>query len=164
MRLYLVQHGEAVAKEVDPARPLSERGLDDMIKMAGFLKRCGVHVSRVLHSGKRRAEQTAQVLAAAILAGEQPESAAGLNPNDDVASFAKRLTDFQADTLVAGHLPFMARLVTWLTTGNNARVTVAYKPGSVVCLQRQEDGSWILEWMLRPDLLGEASNGSRSHP
>lgn len=155
MKLYLVQHGEAVAKEVDPERPLSERGLDDTEKMARFLKRCGISVGRVLHSGKRRAEQTAQVLAAAILSGDQPETVAGIKPNDDVTSFAERLIDFHDDTLVAGHLPFMAGLVTWLITGNNDRVTVAYKPGSVACLKRQEDGSWLLEWMIRPELLGE---------
>jgi len=93
MKLYLVQHGEAVAKEVDPDRPLSERGLRDVEKMALFLRRGGIGVGRILHSGKRRAEQTAQVLAAAILPGDQPESVEGIKPNDDVASFGEKLDD-----------------------------------------------------------------------
>ena len=33
MRLYLVQHGEAVAKEVDPDRPLSEHGREDIVRL-----------------------------------------------------------------------------------------------------------------------------------
>ncbi len=153
MKLYLVQHGEAVAKEVDPDRPLSERGLRDMEKMALFLRRGGISVGRILHSGKRRAEQTAQVLATAIMPEDQPESVEGIKPNDDVASFGEKLGDLQDDTLVAGHLPFMARLVAWLITGNNDLGMLAYRPGSVVCLEQQEEGMWILERMIRPELL-----------
>jgi len=155
MKLYLVQHGEAVAKEVDPDRPLSERGLRDVEKMALFLRQGGIGVGRILHSGKRRAEQTAQVLAAAIMPGDQPESVEGIKPNDDVASFGEKLNDLQDDTLVAGHLPFMARLVAWLITGNKDLGMVAYRPGSVVCLEQQEEGGWTLEWMVRPELLGD---------
>ena len=153
MKLYLVQHGEAVAKEVDPDRPLSERGLRDVEKMALFLRQGGIGVGRILHSGKRRAEQTAQVLAAAIMTGGQPESVEGIKPNDDVVSFGEKLDDLQDDTLVAGHLPFMARLVAWLITGNKNLGMVVYRPGSVVCLEQQEEGGWTLEWMVRPELL-----------
>ena len=153
MKLYLVQHGEAVAKEVDPDRALSERGFRDVEKMALFLRRSGIGVDRILHSGKRRAKQTAQVLAAAILPGGQPESVEGIKPNDDVVSFGEKLDDLQDDTLVAGHLPFMARLVAWLITGNKDLGMLAYRPGSVVCLEQQEEGGWKLEWMIRPELL-----------
>lgn len=38
MRLYLVQHGEAVSEEIDPARSLSEKGKTDISKIAKFLK------------------------------------------------------------------------------------------------------------------------------
>ena len=153
MKLYLVQHGEAVAKEIDPDRPLSERGLRDVEKMALFLQRGGISVGRILHSGKRRAEQTAQVLAAAIFSEGRPEPVEGIKPNDDVASFGAKLGDLHGDTLVAGHLPFMARLVAWLITGNAELGMVAYQPGSVVCLEQQEEGEWKLQWMVRPDLL-----------
>ncbi len=36
---YLAQHGEALSKEVDPERALSERGRKDVERVAGFLKR-----------------------------------------------------------------------------------------------------------------------------
>jgi hypothetical protein len=49
MRLYLVQHGEAVAEDVDRARPLSA-----ITKVARFLAASGLSVSQVLHSGKLR--------------------------------------------------------------------------------------------------------------
>ena len=153
MKLYLVQHGEAVAKDIDPDRPLSERGRRGVEKMAQFLRQGGISVGRILHSGKRRAEQTAQVLAAAIMPEGQPESVAGIKPNDDVTAFGEMLDDLHDDTLVAGHLPFMSRLVAWLITGNDELGMVAYKPGSVVCLEQQDEGGWQLQWMLRPELL-----------
>jgi len=95
----------------------------------------------------------AQVLAVAIMPGGQPELVEGIKPNDDVASFGEKLNDLQDDTLMAGHLPFMARLVAWFITGNKDLGMRAYWPGSVVCLEQQEEGGWTLEWMVRPELL-----------
>lgn len=73
MKLYLVQHGEAVSKQEDPERPLSEQGTRDVQAMAGFLKHAGIKVVRVWHSGKRRAEQTAIILAKVVLRGGKAE-------------------------------------------------------------------------------------------
>ena len=42
------------------------------------MRRAGISVERILHSGKRLAEQTAQVLAAAIMPGGRPESVEGI--------------------------------------------------------------------------------------
>lgn len=155
MKLYLVQHGEAVAKEIDPERPLRERGRRDVERMAKFLQRGGVSVKRVLHSGKCRAEQTARLLAAALLPDGQPEPVEGIGPNGDVAAFARKLEDLRGDTLVAGHLPFMARLAAQLVTGNSEPGMLAYRPGSVACLDQGEDGKWLIEWMIRTELLGD---------
>ena len=66
MRLYLVQHGEALPKQVDPERPLSERGRSDVARVADFLKGAGIRVTRVAHSGKTRARQTAELLASFV--------------------------------------------------------------------------------------------------
>jgi phosphohistidine phosphatase len=66
MRLCLVQHGAALAKEVDADRPLSEHGVRDVRRVAAFLKDAGIPVTRIVHSGKARAEQTAHLLAPAF--------------------------------------------------------------------------------------------------
>ena len=47
MKLYLVPPGDAVAKEVDPERPLSDRGRDEVRAMAGFLRRAGIRAGCV---------------------------------------------------------------------------------------------------------------------
>ena len=155
MRLYLTQHGEAVAKEVDSDRPLTTRGLGDVRRMAAFLDGSGVRVERVVHSGKTRARQTAEVLAGNLLpgGGGVVEAVPGLGPTDPVALVADRVAGWDQDTLVAGHQPFMGKLAALLASGAADTHVVAYSPGTVVCLERDEDGNWAIVWMVRPSLL-----------
>ncbi len=154
MKLYLVQHGDALSKEIDPERPLSEKGQHDVQKTANFLMQAGVRVQSVLHSGKTRAQQTAVTLARAVMPDGKVETVGGIAPNDDVAAFAATLESVVEDTFVVGHLPFMGRLVAYLLVGGVDREVVSYQPGSVVCLERTESATWHLNWMLRPELLG----------
>lgn len=153
MRLYLVQHGEALSADDDPARPLSEAGRRDVAALAQFLETSGLTIARVVHSGKLRAEETAAILAPALASTAPIESQAGLAPNDSVTEFARRAASWYADHLVVGHLPFMDRATAYLVTGAEAPGVVAFRPGSIVCLER-DDGSWRLAWMVRPELLG----------
>ncbi len=153
MKLYLVQHGEACAKDVDPERPLTERGVQDVERMAAFLARAGVRVERVIHSGKRRAAQTAQRLARAVAPGVEPEESGLINPNDNPKAFDWQSESWGQDCLVVGHLPFMARLVSHLLVDDEDRPTVAFEPGSIVCLERGDAARWHLCWMIRPELL-----------
>jgi len=153
MRFYLVQHGAALTGEVDPARPLSESGRQDVQAMAEFLKGAGIRVERVWHSGKLRAQQTAHLLAKAVLPRGKIEQVGGIGPNDDVAGFVSDADVWEQDILVAGHLPFLSRLVARLVAGDPEHELVQFLPGSVVCLERQELDRWTLLWMIRPELL-----------
>lgn len=153
MRVYLVQHGEAQAEEVSPERELTPRGRSDVEKAAAMLARSGVRVARVYHSGKTRARQTAELLAERVAPGIAPEALAGLNPNDPVGPFAERMRDWRDDALVAGHMPFMGRLAALLVTGRDQPPVVAFKQGSVACLEQDAEGRWAVAWMLRPELL-----------
>ena len=153
MRVYLVQHGEAVTKEQDPDRPLSAAGVSDVQKVAGFLSKFEHGVERIVHSGKLRAEQTADILAKELVPMTECAAISGINPNASVEEFESALLRFTADTMIVGHLPFMAKLVSYLLTGKAGSETVAYQPGSVVCLERAAGEHWHLLWMLRPELL-----------
>ena len=139
MRLLLVQHGEACTKDVDPDRPLTDRGSADVDRLAGFLGDAGIRVGRVIHSGKLRARQTAARLAAVIAPGVELEVSGLINPNDNPAAFDWQSGSWDSDTLVVGHLPFMARLVAHLVIGDQDRSITAFRPGSVVCLQQDDD-------------------------
>ncbi len=152
MQLYLVQHGEALSKDIDPDRALSETGRNDVQRLASFLagKVC---VARILHSGKTRAQQTAEILAAEVAPDREVEQFSGLSPNDPVESFIQHVEKWSEDLLVVGHLPFMAKLVARLAAGSEERGIVAYRPGSIVCLETGQGPDWQVQWMIRPELL-----------
>jgi len=153
MRLYLVQHGEALPEEVDENRPLSEGGKMDVQGMAEFLEESGVAIGRLLHSGKLRAQQTAEHIARAIFPDGKIETSQKMAANDSVTRFAQQIGDWNTDVMLVGHLPFMARLVAKLITANEDNQIVTFLPGSIVCLERDGSGLWSMAWMLRPELL-----------
>jgi phosphohistidine phosphatase len=153
MRLYLVQHGEALSKEADPQRPLSDVGQTDVSRLARFLKAASVQASRIIHSGKKRAQQTADLLAPAIVSGQAAQAFPGLEPNDPPEEFAAQMAQWREDTVVVGHLPFLERLVALLVVGNQDELVSSFRPGTALCLERTGPGQWTIAWMIRPELL-----------
>ncbi len=157
MRLYLVQHGHALSKEVDPERALSERGRKDVERVAGFLKQAGIRVPRVVHSGKTRARQTAEILA--LAAGSRVEARSGIDPLDPAEPIAKEVDSWTEDRMLVGHLPLMGKLASRLVTGREEPSAVVFQPGTVVCLEGTEAGDWTLAWVVPPELLAGDYNG-----
>jgi phosphohistidine phosphatase len=153
MKLYLVQHGEVCAKEIDPERPLTEQGQADIDRLAVFLKAAGIQVERVIHSGKLRAQQTAERLAKKIAPGVELETSGLMNPNDNPKAFDWQSESWDRDILIVGHLPFMAKLVSHLLIDDENRLFTAYQPGSIVCLEHNNETLWQINWMIRPELL-----------
>ncbi len=155
MNLYLIQHGDAVPEQMDPDRPLSLRGRADVEGLAAQMARTGVEAERIINSGKLRARQTAEIVAASIAPNLTVEDVAdGLRPNDPTDWLAGTLARWTGDTVCVGHLPFMGRMVSRLVTGSDDSPIVSFVPGTAVCLARGEDGeSWTIAWMITPDLL-----------
>jgi len=153
MRLYLLQHGDAVPESVSPERPLSEKGRLDMRRLAKFVGWSAVRVARVRHSGKTRARQSAEIVASEITERVTPEVMSGLGPNDPVAPVAEQANGWSEDSLLVGHMPFMGRLAAQLVCGNHELPLLVFQPGSMACLERGESGQWSVAWMLRPELI-----------
>lgn len=155
MKLYLIQHGDAVGEQVDPERPLSLRGRADIEGLAAQMLRDGVEVERIINSGKLRARQTADMIAAVIAPTLSVEDIAdGLRPKDSTDWLAGSLEQWTGDTLAVGHLPFMAKMVSRLVTGSDNTGVVSFVPGTGVCLARGENtDGWTIDWMIKPDLL-----------
>lgn len=151
MRLYLVQHAEAKREEEDPERPLMEEGRKDIERMAKLLRERGVRVKRILHTDKKRAVQTAQVLAR-HLEPTETETTDKLGPLDDASVWEERLTHLDEDLMLVGHMPHLGNLSSRLLSGDE-RVRVGFKPGSVACLERDVSSSWSLRWMLTPEVI-----------
>ena len=153
MKLYLVQHGEAVSKDIDPGRPLSPDGVMAVQSIVTHMYNRHIELNSVYHSGKMRAHQTAEIFADTLFVGGEITAIDEIKPNDDVEVFAKKIPELKPDTMIIGHLPFMAKLLSFLVTGKEEPHIVSYKPGSVVCLAQNEEKPWHISWMLRPDCI-----------
>jgi phosphohistidine phosphatase len=153
MKLYLVQHAKAASKQTDPQRPLTEEGRRDIQKIAAFIQPLKLSVDYLWHSGKKRAEQTAEFLAEVVKINKEQTVHDGLEPNDNVAVLRDELVSIQQDVMIAGHLPFLSKLASLLLTGPESVNTVAFRQGGIVCLSRFEDNQWQIDWMVTPELL-----------
>ena len=153
MMLYLMQHGDAVSKDVDPNRPLSETGRAQIRRVTELLESHGHRPSHVFHSGKLRATQTAEIVATSLAPGLECEEMAGLGPNDPPDALIDELSKRTEDMLLVSHMPLVGRLVNRLVGGAEGNVIVAFLPGSIACLERGEDQCWVIDWFLRPDIV-----------
>ena len=153
MLVYLVQHGKAKSKEEDPDRPLTDEGRKEVESVMLLMLRFGaITASRVVHSGKRRAAETAQLIAGKLEAEVAPED--GLDPDDDPAVWAARIREADRDLVLVGHLPHLERLASLLLCGHTEGGTVRLVNGGVVCLGG-EAGRWALQWAITPALVQE---------
>ncbi|MCD6409121.1 MAG: phosphohistidine phosphatase SixA [Candidatus Verstraetearchaeota archaeon] len=152
MKLYLVQHGEAKREEEDPARPLTDRGREEAEKMAAYAARIGVRVERIVHSGKLRALQTAEIMARHLKPVKGVEKADTLEPLADPKVWAERLKEVSEDLMLVGHLPHLSKLASLLLTGREDVEPVKFRMAGIVCLERDE-GKWRVQWVVKPENL-----------
>jgi phosphohistidine phosphatase len=150
VRLYLVQHGLAVDPAEDPARPLSDDGRREVESVAGIAAHFGLPVKRVVHSGKLRARQTAELLAAQLNPVEGVVARDGLAPKDDVAAFVD--VGLEDGLMVVGHLPFLERLAGQLLVDDPDRTLFRMQNGGILALERQADATWLIRWAVMPNL------------
>ena len=151
MRLFIVQHGHAVAKDVDPDRPLSEQGRHDVEMLEEYLATHNVEVGQVFHSGKTRARETAEILQPLLAPDGRIDARENLAPNDSPEALLREVQDGDEDILVASHMPFVARAVSLALTGEPERELVHFVPGAVAGIERGSDTAWRLFLFVRPD-------------
>ncbi|HUT29224.1 MAG TPA: phosphohistidine phosphatase SixA [Sedimentisphaerales bacterium] len=154
MKLYLVQHAKAASEQEDPRRSLTEAGRKESEKAAAFARPLNLCVGCIWHSSKRRAAQTAEILAEAVTSKEGSVAREALGPNDDVTPVARELGAAEKDVMIVGHLPFLSRLASLLLTGSESGDTVTFRNAGIVCVERGEDGRWHICWVVTPDILG----------
>ena len=153
MLIFLVQHGQAQPKDVDPDRNLTEQGRNDVEKISAFLKKQGICVGAMWHSGKARAQQTANILSSSVATDHGVVKHDGLAPNDPVAAVKEEVLRSENDLIIVRHLPFLSKLISELITGNTSVETVAFQPGGVVCLEQAKENIWMIQWIITPELL-----------
>jgi len=155
MKLYLVRHGDYFPKDIDPQCSLSEKGIQDIQRIAHFLLPLDLSLSHLFHSGKTRAQQTAEIISQGIRWHGVVETRTGLDPNDSVIPIASEMNQASSDVMLVGHMPFMGCLASKLLVNDENINTVIFRMGSVVCLERAERYGWSLSWVIYPELLLE---------
>jgi phosphohistidine phosphatase len=98
-------------------------------KVADFLRPLELRIDAVWHSGKARAQQTAELLAEAVSDRDRVVQREGLGPKDQVAPTKQALEKNGRDVMIVGHLPFLDKL------------------------ERRDRGKWKIAWMITPALL-----------
>lgn len=154
MAIYLIQHGVSESKEIDPNRGLNDTGRKETELIAQVAKGYGIKVNQIVHSGKKRAEQTAAIYHAALSVSSQLQAISGINPLDDVQGFGENIRP-EDNTMVVGHMPFMQRLVSFLTTGSEEIRVYQFQNSGIVCLDMSViDGKrdWFIKWTLNPTI------------
>jgi phosphohistidine phosphatase len=153
LKLYCVRHGHAEkVPDKSGESPLTAEGVEGVSKVATYLAHRGAHVVHVMHSGKLRAKQTAEIFAKTIGNGAT-EICPLLNAEYTVDALLELIHEWHDDTLLVGHMPFMSQLVSALLLEDESYDIVRFPPGTVVCLDRFEHHRWILDWVLRPNLI-----------
>ena len=156
MALFLVQHGKNLPKDADPDKGLSEEGISEVTRIANVAKEYGIRAAGIYHSGKARAEQTAQIFASALDFQGEIREISGMKAMDDVTEFSKKIgreIDSEKNSMLVGHLPFMEKLTGYLTTGSEEKTVFKFQNGGIVCLDEdREENSWAIQWTLMPHI------------
>jgi phosphohistidine phosphatase len=150
MFLYIFRHGDAKSKNEDPERGLSDRGREEVTAICDAFSRTEPQIEAIWHSGKTRAEQTANILAARLKIEGRVYPRSGLNPNDPLPPLVEEVERQGKNLVIVGHLPQLGKLVSVLLLGSE-RELLDLPSAGMVCLENSGD-SWRLDWFLTPEL------------
>ena len=152
MEVYLVQHGEAKSEAEDPERPLTDKGRREVELTAGQISAAGIKAAEILHSGKLRARQTAEILAKYLSPSPTVKEEKGLAPLDDPQKAKNVIEQADKPLMIVGHLPHLSKLASLLISGSAEKEVVKFRMGGIVCLEKGE-GNWLVKWALTPEIL-----------
>jgi len=151
MKIYLVQHGEAKPEIEDPERSLTLKGENEVRKVSNFAKKLQLKISKIYHSGKLRAKQTAEILGEAL--NVPVEFSEGLNPLDDIRPWSEKISKEKEDIMIVGHLPFLEKLASLLICGDENARLILFRYSAIVSLEQKEDKTWAVKWILTPEMV-----------
>lgn len=161
MELYLMQHGLSLSKELDPEQPLSPVGRDQVQKAARAARLMGLNFDLMVTSPKKRAQQTAALLAEAV---DYPTG--GIRVTDAVkamtpwASTLAYLEEMQQRfelqrVCIVGHMPSIGEIVSAIIT-SGCKAAVQIENAGICRLDildfQRPAGSLI--WYMGPQQLG----------
>ncbi|MGV3623319.1 MAG: SixA phosphatase family protein [Archangium sp.] len=150
MQLTLIRHAIAEEGDDDFSRPLTNEGWKRFCKSVVTMRELEVSFTRVVHSPKLRAVETAKLLTQ-LLDGEFEASELLMKaPSKALLSLLA-----QDGTAAVGHEPYLSSLLAWLVMGDVTKGQhFELKKGAVARLEGQvEPGGMQLTALWTPKLL-----------
>ncbi len=147
MKVYLMQHALAYSSQEDQERPLSPAGIDQAKAAAKGIKRLGLSFDLIVTSPKRRAHQTAALIAEGVrfphsdimtsevvLPQGQPQELLDLLQKESP----------QSSVLVVGHMPHLEKLSSQLLQGGE----MLFENAGLACFEISSSHPARLEFLL----------------
>jgi len=163
MEIYLIQHGEAYAEDQDPERSLTPGG-EGQIRSSGMaLRKLGVDIDLIVSSPKKRARQTAEIVAGELgypkEGIEVTKSLEPLAPCEDAIAYLKQFID-RGRVLLSGHLPSLGEIASTLMSEGHP-VSIHFEMGGVcrIDVEALPTHKGDLRWILPPTLLRVLAEG-----
>lgn len=150
MYLYLIQHALSKSKEEDPERGITDPGRAEAVKVAEYFKTLNPEIHVIWQSGKKRAKETAEIYARTLGIDNRILEHSNLSPNDPTGPITSALEKMHKDVIIVGHLPFLPRLLSHLTTGADTCQIVNFKNSGIICLERNDE-NWGINWIISPE-------------
>ena len=110
MRIILVRHGAYTPADSDPDEGLSENGKEEVAALKAKLTAQSIHPTKIFASPKKRAQQTASILAS----GKDIETTDLLKGGENPQGIVDHIIGLDGTIMLVGHNPFMERLATIL--------------------------------------------------
>ncbi|MFZ0517121.1 MAG: phosphohistidine phosphatase SixA [Acidobacteriaceae bacterium] len=158
MNLYLLRHGSAGQRKLDPLvdhkRPLDKEGKQQCILLGRALNAMKIQFDSVISSPLKRALQTATLVGTETGYEKKIQLSQAMTPEGTWSDFQGLLDSVmdQEEVLLVGHNPnlpiYLNRLLSPSATSPIARV----RKGAIAALTVQR-GSVRLQWLLDPRLL-----------
>lgn len=150
MELILWRHAEAEDGVPDAARQLTEKGLDQAKRMAGWLKSKLPENTQVIVSPTRRTQQTAMALRSDFVTNNEIGPGASMENILAVADWPNA----QGAVVIVGHQPTLGEVVSYLIPAIPPGLSV--KKGSVWwvrCQKKENRIEPVLHIVIYPEML-----------
>lgn len=144
-----MRHGEAAQTSQNSEQVLTLNGRTGIENLAKRLNGKNLQLAQVFHSGKARAQQTADIICSALCPGVTPRILDNIKPDDNPAAILPEIYGWNENSLITSHLPFIPHLVTLLTATNVHLNSINYDPGTFICLEKINN-VWAINWVEVP--------------
>ncbi len=158
MRVYILRHGEAEPCETtDIDRNLTTKGLQDIQKIAAYLKDLSVNFEDMYVSPYQRTQQTFSCLSDTMALSTSPDLTDALTPESQPSQILDLLQNLDAGSvLLVSHQPLVSSLVAYLADNDiSQRYDYPMMPGSLAIIDLMEvaAGCGAVNALIHPEQL-----------